>query len=90
MCRPRARVDACTQQNPPPTRAPPPLVWQEELARRVELRDQLTELDFLEITRPLLSSRGDEIDIQISIFDQARRTPCSCPSSLAVLIRSPS
>ena len=35
------------------------------------MRDELCGLEFIELTRVLLTSAGDEIDIQIAVFDQA-------------------
>ena len=48
--------------------------WEQgDIAMRVQMRDVLMNLEFLELTRALLTTRGDEIDIQIAIFDQEMR-----------------
>ena len=40
----------------------------DEVLARVQMRDVLTDLDFIEITRGLMShSGGDEIDVQIAM-----------------------
>lgn len=42
---------------------------------RVQMRDELAECDFLEVTRNLMSrSGGDDIDVQIAIYDQEMRS----------------
>ena len=38
----------------------------------LQVRDELAALDLIEITRALQTNLGDEIDVQLAIFDQAR------------------
>ena len=33
----------------------------------------LADADFIELTRPLMTSDGDEVDLQIAVFDQEMR-----------------
>jgi len=46
----------------------------DEIEERVTLREELLMLDFIELTRSLMSRSGnDEVDVQIAIFDQEMR-----------------
>ena len=54
-----------------------------DLAQRVTLRDALGDLGFIEITRPLISMDGDDIDVQIAIFDQGLAPTSASSARLA-------
>ena len=41
-----------------------------EIAGRVRMRDALAQLGFIELTRGLMTSHGDDIDVQIAVFDE--------------------
>ena len=41
-----------------------------EMAQRIKMRDALADLGFIELTRALMTAIGDDIDLQIAVFDQ--------------------
>ena len=45
----------------------------EEINDRVGYRNELAELDFIEVSADLMSGRGDDVDKQIAIFERERR-----------------